>query len=384
MPDIQRKELERLKLILKEFHSKGSIPHELVEELNTEEKEFLFQIISEERVKDTLAFIDSIDEKQDWNIVKVRMDEKRAPKIPVWKPLLKYAAMFIMVLGCSFFVYHYFLSGANLKIDNESIRLKVGDDFVKVIKEGERRQIVTSSGLVIGKQEGNKISYNQPSGIDELVFNELEIPYGKIFDLELSDGTVVHLNSGTQIKYPVKFLRGHQREVFIKGEAYFKVAKDKVHPFIVSANDIAIEVLGTEFNVSSYQEDRHIKTVLVEGSVQLTNSVTIKDTIVLKPNQGALWDKETLEAEVKNVDVDLYTSWINGEMVFRNTSFESMVKKLERKYNVVIENNNTELAHKELNARFSIDVESLEDILIALKQIVPFDYKMTQEKVMIY
>ena len=212
--------------------------------------------------------------------------------------------------------------------------------------------------------------------IDKLVYNELEIPYGKIFHVELSDGTLVHLNSGTKLRYPVKFLKGRKREVFIDGEAYFKVTKDRRHPFIVNADAVAVEVFGTEFNVSSYREDKEIKTVLVEGSVSLSNSVEPKDKVMLEPGQKAAWDKSAHNTEIEEVDVGLYTGWIKGEMIFRNAIFEDMTKILERRYNVSIQNNSELLRNKRLNARFNVNVESIEEVLESLNEVQAFDYKI--------
>ena len=107
------------------------------------------------------------------------------------------------------------------------------------------------------------------SSAETLVYNTLKIPYGKQFEVELSDGTIVHLNSGTTLRYPVAFLKNQNRKVFLTGEAFFEVAKDKAHPFTVSTQELNVEVLGTKFNASSYTEDVTTDIVLVEGKVAL-------------------------------------------------------------------------------------------------------------------
>ena len=185
------------------------------------------------------------------------------------------------------------------------------------------------------------------------------------------------------MRYPVKFLKGHKREVFIDGEAYFKVAKDKEHPFVVNADAVAVEVLGTEFNISSYKEDQEIKTVLVEGSISLSNSVNPKGNVMLKPGQKAAWSRAVHDTAIEEVDVDMYTGFIKGELVFRNIAFEDMAKKLERRYNVRIQNNNLLLKDKRLNARFNVEVESIEDVLKSINKIQPFQYKIIGQNVKI-
>src|SRR5699024_4461413 len=101
----------------------------------------------------------------------------------------------------------------------------------------------------------------------KLVYNTLWVPYGKQFKLELSDGTHIVLNSGTQIKYPIHFSADQKRKVFLKGEAFFHVAKDSSRQFVVKSKDQMVEVYGTKFNVSAYREAPRVKTVLIEGSV---------------------------------------------------------------------------------------------------------------------
>src|SRR5690606_15066526 len=127
-----------------------------------------------------------------------------------------------------------------------------------------------------------------------LIYNELVVPYGKRMKLILSDSSIVHINSGTRLKYPVKFLKNKDRKVFLEGEAFFEVSKSKTASFIVNTDNIDIRVLGTRFNVSSYANDNSVYTVLVEGSVELNTTDSAKNDekkYVLIPGQIASWDK---------------------------------------------------------------------------------------------
>ncbi|MGK4568546.1 FecR family protein [Flavobacterium sp. 3HN19-14] len=127
----------------------------------------------------------------------------------------------------------------------------------------------------------------------------------------MSDGTVIHLNSGTTLRYPVKFIAGENRQVFLDGEAYFDVAKDKAHPFIVNADKLNVRVLGTHFNVTNYPEDDQTDVVLVEGSVGLYGSNTTFDATkntVLKPGYKGSFNKNTSSINTKPVVTDFYTS----------------------------------------------------------------------------
>ncbi len=374
---------EQLKSVLERIKSSGKIPEDILKNLSEQERETVLSLYNEGLVDEALKFLDNFDADEEWKILKKRVDVSKKPLSPLWKSAAKYAAIFIGLLAVVYFYRISYTTDTNTQISEESIKLRIGEDAIKIIREGESQQLISTSGKVMGEQKGNKITHNSDAEINELVYNVLEIPYGKIFDVELSDGTIVHLNSGTKMRYPVKFLKGQKREVFIDGEAYFKVAKDKEHPFVVHADAVAVEVLGTEFNISSYKEDKEIKTVLVEGSVSLSNSVDSKDNVMLKPGQKAAWSRTVHDTAIEEVDVDIYTGWIKGELVFRNIAFEDMSKKLERRYNVRIQNNNLLLKDKKLNARFNVEVERLEDVLNSINEIQEFQYKKVGRKVII-
>jgi len=375
---------EQFKSVLERIRSSGKIPVDALKNLTEQERETVYGLYNEGMVNEALKFLEDLDADQAWKILREKVDTSKKPIVPLWKSVAKYAAIFIGLVAIVYFYRISETTNPKAQISEESIKLKIGEDAIKVIHEGESQQLVSASGKVIGEQKGNKISHDSDAEIDELVYNELEIPYGKIFDVELSDGTLVHLNSGTKIRYPIKFLKGQKREVFIDGEAYFKVTKDMAHPFIVHADAVAVEVLGTEFNISSYKEDQEIKTVLVEGSVNLSNSVDPKGNVMLKPGQKAAWSKTVHDTAIEEVDVDMYTGWIKGELVFRNIAFKDMAKKLERRYNVRIQNSNPFLKDKKLNARFNVDVESLEDVLNSINEIQAFEYKKIGREVTIY
>jgi len=372
-----------LKSILEDIRDSGKINLEAIKDLTKDEKEIVHNLYDENLIVETLVLLNDLDTDEEWERFKKKMGTSKKQVVPFWKPILKYAAIFIGLCSIAYLLQTKREAILEIPVLEESITLKTGEDNLKVIRQGENRQIFTASGEVSGEQKGNKIQYSRNAKINRLIFNELEIPYGKIFDVELSDGTLVHLNSGTKMRYPVKFLKGQKREVFISGEAYFKVAGDKEHPFVVNAGEVAVEVLGTEFNISSYKEDQEIKTVLVEGSVSLSNSVIPKDGVTLKPGQKGAWNKIVKVTEIQEVDVSLYTGWIKGEMIFRNATFEGMVKKLERRYNVSIKNNNLLLGNKILNARFNVDVESIDDVLKSISEIHPFNYRVIDQKVII-
>lgn len=264
---------------------------------------------------------------------------------------------------------------SNPIINTNDITLQLENGEIQVISEGKKSKVTDSNGNVVGNQNGNKIAYDTETSIEKLVYNTLKIPYGKRFELELSDGTIVHLNSGTTLKYPVKFIAGANRQVFLDGEAFFDVAKDKKHPFVVNADKLNVRVLGTHFNVSSYPEDDMTDVVLVEGSVAMYSSneeFNADKNIVLKPNFKGSFNRNNNHIDAKEVNTDMYTAWINGGLVFRDINFKNICKKLERQYDVTIVVKNQKLANEKFNASFSD--KPIEKILSYFDDVYGIDY----------
>ncbi|UAM97990.1 FecR domain-containing protein [Polaribacter litorisediminis] len=312
--------------------------------------------------------------------------EKKVYKLKNSKIFFKYAAAIAILIST---VYFYNQSNVSLieqnSVSSEKITLKMDDGNIKVIDEKGNFKIQDFKGNVIGTQQGNELVYDDKKVLEKLVYNTLTVPYGKRFSVKLSDGTKVHLNAGTSLRYPIKFLKGKERLVFVEtGEAYFDVTKDVEHPFIVNNGDVNIRVLGTEFNVSSYPEDATIKTVLVEGSVSLyaTNEkYDVKNSTVLKPGFKADWNKSNDVVKVDKADVEMYTAWIDGKIILKHMKFSSIIKKIERHYNVSIQNEDKVLGDEFITATF--EDESIEQVLEVINKLHPIEYSVKDNKIVI-
>ena len=302
-------------------------------------------------------------------------------------PYLKYAAVAIILLGLGFLYQQgYFDSNApNLLIpEDEAITLELGNGEIEVISEDGNIQVVNKDGNVVGTQKGKQLIYENETSEADLVYNTLTVPYGKRFDLQLSDGTLVYLNAGSRIKYPVTFLDGKQRQVFLTGEAYFDVTTDTEHPFIVNAKELNVEVLGTEFNVSVYPEDERTSVVLVEGSVGLYGdgaSLENDTSIHLEPGYQGSFERSNRDLSVRKVNTSIYTAWMNGELVFRNMSFDNILLKMERHYNVEITNQNRELGQERFNASFL--EQPIAEILRYFNETHEIEYHIENNQVII-
>jgi hypothetical protein len=304
------------------------------------------------------------------------------------KPVLRYisiAASIIVLLSIGWSYQKNIFKTENTPIiDPNAITLQLANGEIQVISSNKKSQVTDSDGNVVGNQNGNKIVYDTETSVEKLVYNTLKIPYGKRFELQLSDGTVVHLNSGTTLKYPVKFIAGENRQVFLDGEAFFDVTKDKKHPFIVNADNLNVRVLGTHFNVSSYPEDAQTDVVLVEGSVGLYSGNETFDATkntVLKPGFKGSFNKNNRSIATKAVNTSVYTSWMQGRLTFRNMSFRDISKKLERHYNVTIETQNKKLADEKFYASFGD--EPIEKVLSYFNDIHGINYVIKNNEIVI-
>ncbi|MDO6801467.1 FecR family protein [Wenyingzhuangia sp. 1_MG-2023] len=300
----------------------------------------------------------------------------------------RYRNIAAVLTGIGIGGYFYFQEHKDSKklISQNAITLELEDGTVQELNENESNFIVHNKGNTIVKQNGNKLVYQNEKNDSEtkLSYNTLSVPYGRNFELELSDGTIAYLNSGTSIKYPTKFIKGNNRQIFVTGEVYLSVAKDSVHPFVVNTGDLNIQVLGTEFNVNAYPEDDTQEVVLVEGSVALYNQNKSNNNnreTILTPGDKAVFNKNNKVISTSSVITNVYTSWMSGELVFRNMSFENIVKKLERHYNIKIINKNSSINKTVFNASFGN--ESIEFILQSLKENYGIDYSIKGENIII-
>ncbi len=230
----------------------------------------------------------------------------------------------------------------------------------------------------------------------------ISAPRGSKSKVELPDGSTVWLNSDSELRYPGIFA-DNQREVFLTGEAYFDIAKNEAAPFFVRANTIEIKVLGTKFNVKSYPEEGTIETTLEEGLINISR-VGSEQNFLLKPNQKAVFVKRNgkintsgpLIDELKNVkpiqrkeqfilaenvETKVYTAWKDQSLIFKSETFEQLVVKMERWYNVEISIENERLKSKILTGSF--DKQTIEQALEALKVSSNFKYEIDKNLIKI-
>ena len=202
---------------------------------------------------------------------------------------------------------------------------------------------------------------------------------GMVTKFSLADGTQVWLNSGSELQFPIRFI-GDRREVKLRGEGYFKVAKNEKQPFRVNAKELKIDVSGTSFNVVSYDDDTQSEVTLVEGKVMLSGEkgMVKKEYGTIHPGQRAVFNEKTLEVTTNEVEVDKYISWRDGNLIFRDDPMEDVIRRLSRWFNVEIVVNDPEIKSYIYTATFRN--ENLEQVLKLLKMSAPINYRIMESK----
>lgn len=326
----------------------------------------------------------SLDLEKEYTAIFHRINIKKKQKIQVF---YRIAAILVIVLGVGLYMKLSVLSPTDVSPD--TITIKLNDGKIKKLSEEGVSNILDKEGNTIARHNGNTINYRYRSDDStppkKAVYNELSVPFGKKFRLLLEDGTKVSLNAGSRLKFPVAFLENGPREVFLEGEAFFDVAKDRQRPFMVNSNEFHVRVLGTKFNVNSYTEDKSVSTVLIEGSVGLysdsENDLPKDNMIKLSPGELAVYNRNDRSLQVKDVDTAEYIAWVDGVLLFKIRPFSEIIRVLERHYNVQITNRYKELGNKRFFARF--DVESIEEVLRSFQGSEPFSYQINGDNIII-
>lgn len=214
---------------------------------------------------------------------------------------------------------------------------------------------------------------------NSVVWQTLSTPPGVKSQVQLPDGTVVWLNSATKLSYPSTF-SDNTRNVKLTGEAFFDVAKDERHPFIVDLGKINIEVVGTTFNAINYEQEEQAEVVLASGKVKLFEKQKNKNRLIseMTPGQQAIYLKAGNTITFRNVDTRKYTSWINGKLIFRDDPMAEVVRKLDRWFNVQIEIADPNIGAYIYTATFQN--ESIEQVMRLIERTSPVEYDIIPGK----
>jgi ferric-dicitrate binding protein FerR (iron transport regulator) len=299
-----------------------------------------------------------IDQEPDmeklWGKIRMRIKEDQldphksdaSPKFPkIHFRKLAVAALFIGVLLGTYFIYtansfnQKGLADKNVKPSNDiapptqaRATLKLADGSTVYLDSNVNGTLARQGGIEIRRNEVGEIVYSGDAS-DAITMNTLSLPKGsKPIRLVLADGSLVWLNAASSITYPTAFV-GQERRVSITGEAYFEVSENKTMPFFVEHNQLLVKVLGTHFNVNTYENEASNKVTLLSGLVDVGNG---KITKRLVPGQQASISKTVFSVD-ENIDTDEVMAWKNGQFYFGGSDIKTIMKQIERYYDVEVE-----------------------------------------------
>ena len=262
------------------------------------------------------------------------------------------AAGFLLLIGCG---YLLFLQEPRVDTPPYAGHLSPGKPKAELILPGGERFLLTPEEEQTGlpdtlqgvRMQNNTLIYHDTIEHSQLNYHTVRVPPGGEYNVHLSDNTMVYINAGSTLRYPVRFT-GNQREVYLTGEAYFEVSGDSLRPFTVHADDFSVCARGTSFNVNAYPDRNRIAATLVEGRVQAIWGNHVFD---MEPGTQVLLDRETGVAEYQKVDVERYTSWKDGYYFFERMRLEEIMSVLSLWYNLEVHYQDPRLKEIEFGGR---------------------------------
>lgn len=271
-----------------------------------------------------------------------------------------------------------FDSVAKIDTVRNEVRLILSDNSEKIIDSKSpsfdysgHGKVVVDSKLEIQLEEKSKIE-------EEETLNQIVVPYGKRSTLILSDGTEVTINSGSRVIYPVAFNK-KKREIYIEGEAYLSVSHNPDWPFYVKTDHLEVRVLGTEFNIKSYQNEPQTCVVLVQGSVQ---AIAESGKVLMKESELLSVSNQTGETKIEKVNIIEYISWKDGWLNCNSESIGSIATKLSRYYNVDIQTKSEEVSKMEITGKLDLKTD-VAKVLDVMSFIAPVKYEITDGKIIL-
>lgn len=296
-----------------------------------------------ERVRRLTALV--ANKAKMWKQVQSRMNKNSRYQV---KRYLKYAAIivaFVLAGGTWWMVKENPEEIISVELSETSMLSPGTPKAYILFSSGQRMDLTTTEhdtmimekGMQVRVGSSGKISYipGDSGSIlkQEIVYNTIVVPRGGEYKLELADGTLVWLNSDSELRYPVKFA-GSQRDVWLKGEGYFEVSKNPEKPFRVVVDDMIVKVLGTSFNINAYKDRGNILTTLVSGKVDIQD-MSGKSLVVMSPNQQVDFRHGKISS-VQEVDITRFVSWIDGKFYFNDMTLENIMSQLQRWYDIEV------------------------------------------------
>jgi len=302
-----------------------------------ENSQLLEFFLNPEKVQEDMTYVTNIDVEAAWRRVK----QKQKRKARSYSRYAGYAAAFVLLAISGWL----FFSSIKKTTPKPSLAKQAVDEILPggskaqlVLSDGRRVELANERGTIEERNgttildkngELNYNSRNRAASDRESLKNKLVVPMAGTYRLVLADGTKVWVNASSELTFPVQFGKT-ERKVSLKGEAYFEVAKDPSKPFIVEIGDSRIEVLGTHFNVNSYDDE--VLTTLLEGSVKVAND---RSERLLVPGQQASVKHHQIKVEEANIIKAV--AWKNGEFYFKRDGMVDILEEIARWYDLEVD-----------------------------------------------
>ncbi len=323
-----------------------------------------------------------IDHKAAYGRFEGRVGVKRR----ILRLCLKYAAILLLPLGVIFVMLRSnrqetpVVATVTDILPGESKATLILADGQSVALQSDSIPDITVGEGVNVKSSGHGIVYSgSGAGKVNLQYNTLQTPRGGEYQITLSDGSSVQLNSASQLKFPVTF-DPEKREVYLSGEAFFEVKKDAEHPFYVIADGVRIQVYGTSFNVNTHDKEC-VRAVLVEGAIGL-KAENGGQEYRMKPSQLGEFRREDASIDVRTVDIEPYVAWKDGFFVFENQSMERIMNTLSLWYDVDIIYANEQLKRLHFTGHVK-RYETIDNILKAIESAVGVTFSVKDRTICI-
>ena len=301
-------------------------------------REKLFkEICNEKSVASDFGIYEKVNKDSAWEkvILKGNIKQKNNARRLGWYKFVAAVMIPLMVVAVGYFIRETKqgiepkdTEFASIEPGKSKAILRLADNRVIEITREQETRFDVAEGIAATNNLSGMV-YPEQVAMGKAEYNVLEVPRGGEYTVTLSDGTVVYLNSGSELRYPVAF-GAERRDVFLSGEGYFEVAKDAERPFFVNADKLKIRVYGTSFNVNTYNI-ANVETVLVEGKIGIQGN---NAEYTVKPGQLALYNREEGTMEIRDVDVRPYVAWKEHEFMFDNESLEEIMNTLSLWYDV--------------------------------------------------
>lgn len=301
------------------------------------------------------------------------------------------AAMILVIISIgSLVIYHHFAKDSLTQfaksdpINSNQATIMLSDGSTRVLKNNDSFIDYNSiDGEVLIKSDNEQKKIENRNNIKDAVLNKVVVPCGQQKKVWLSDGTLVHLNAGSSLAFPATFF-GNTREVYLRGEGFFEVSRNKKVPFIVKTNHIDVKVMGTAFNVSAYDDEYIVSAVLVEGKVKVLqkNQILANDEFTLAEGQGLFYSVSDQNSVVNEVDVDDFVLWKDGLFKFHNMPLVDLIRRVQKYYNLPIQIEGEELSNILVSGKLVLS-EDFSEVMKYLSKTIEGSYEKTQDSIYI-